>query len=212
MTRGESQCRASRRLLNLLTVLSLLLCAAVVVLWVRARHYGDIASRVWLAQDASSASSAQWTIGTGYDGVRIIRIVMRRSNDNEGVEVFREMMESEASRGWVFETGEASQSVDLSPQVRMYAVTSGGHGALLGLQYLWVSRQPESAQMLKMPFWLLFAVSTVLPAHWGLTTVSARGAAARRKSSLCPRCGYDLRATPGRCPECGATASVIEKA
>ena len=51
-----------------------------------------------------------------------------------------------------------------------------------------------------IPHWSVMLVSAVLPALWFHGRRRARYRVVR---GLCPACGYDLRASPERCPECG---------
>jgi hypothetical protein len=54
-----------------------------------------------------------------------------------------------------------------------------------------------------VPPWFIALVLSILPARWALRWyVRWRR---RRTPGLCIRCGYDLRASPERCPECGTT-------
>ena len=58
---------------------------------------------------------------------------------------------------------------------------------------------------LMVPHWLLFALLAALPASSLAVTFRRRARAGRAaRQHLCHNCGYDLRATPNRCPECGA--------
>ena len=58
-----------------------------------------------------------------------------------------------------------------------------------------------------VPYWFLLTIPAVLPAGW-VVGVGVRRRRAKRllRANVCPSCGYDLRATPDRCPECGTVA------
>ena len=62
----------------------------------------------------------------------------------------------------------------------------------------------ESATQIWMPTWFLLLVTGAWPLY-RLLRFRARWHQRqnRRKLGLCPRCGYDCRATPDRCSECG---------
>jgi hypothetical protein len=54
-----------------------------------------------------------------------------------------------------------------------------------------------------VPYWFLLVSTSILPAVAVLRLGRYLWRRQRQRRGLCPRCGYDLSATPGRCPECG---------
>jgi hypothetical protein len=55
--------------------------------------------------------------------------------------------------------------------------------------------------------WVFVLSTAVLPLLWLNSHVKKRR---RLKHGLCPTCGYDLRASKDRCPECGTAIPVQE--
>jgi hypothetical protein len=65
------------------------------------------------------------------------------------------------------------------------------------------------SRRVSMPVWPMVALSLVLPARAGLIVLRRRQ---RRRTMRCIACGYDVRASHERCPECGTTIANVQPA
>ena len=181
----------TRRLLNLLTVLSLLVCAGLVALWARSCTTHDRVVRVsgdrwWMLDTAGGQFALQTVTDASY----------RRSP---------------ADWDWTQSSGSQqvgtqlfwNDSVRRDPNLR-----DPSRPPRLG--FWWGTRDDPAypkgdwaTTIVLGPIWPLAVPFAALPAAWAARHIRQRRRSRRAARGLCPRCGYDLRATPDRCPECG---------
>src|SRR4051794_13629120 len=83
-------------------------------------------------------------------------------------------------------------------------------GALRRLGFYWDTfsgslwdKPPLTMTRRLVPYWFLFLIAAPLGLAYVFILAKRARARIRRHYCHCPTCGYDLRATPERCPECG---------
>lgn len=193
-----------RRLLrwsfNLSAAVSTVLCVGICVLWARSRGGDDCYIVRRGAWGCSLAS------GDGAVSATIVRYTWYRSGGGHArftVEHYSTGSEADLTGfGWFISNCDdpisgvsptfATGSHDVPTVTRGQGLFNGMHPIPCPPDYRYWRAGAQH--------WLAATALSALPAFWLFRRIFSR----RRQAGLCPTCGYDLRATPDRCPECGA--------
>jgi hypothetical protein len=184
---GEGMKQLWRIIFNGLTVMSVLICVAAFLQWFNQGPLGHLEDVHW--------ESSAGTSGTDRRGIAALR---------NQVSVYHMI------------TAESDSSVGSHPHgcVWTRSAVSDTRAVLgqtnsFGFGYE-IAQRPSQAGIynyLIVPLWFVFGMGSVLP--FGRII---RRCLRRRKISVgcCNVCGYDLRATPDRCPECGTFPTKVK--
>jgi hypothetical protein len=188
-----------RRLVTLAAAASLLLCVATVALWVRSYWCEDDVRwyRVWWSE---TPQGGRWTT------YRFVTLISGRG----GLGAKCAVEEFDYHPHNLTPGGGIRRDVSVFPAYPIIdpADPWAGMPVLLhmgGFQLCYERNEDPPANRhrsirLTIPIWFVFCI-TVLPVTW---TAARWRRSRRRERGQCGVCGYDLRATPDRCPECGA--------
>jgi hypothetical protein len=168
-----------RRLFTLLSILSLLLFVATVRQWVRSYRFLEELPAAW------PDSRLGVTSGSG------LFVLAWQATDRPW------QLRTEWRVAPILQRGGSQAVADmLSPP---------DEPGILGFRwYSVLSSNTVRWRVLVVPYWALSSLFLVPPILRVLSLLRHRG---KRSAGRCPACGYDLRATPTRCPECGAVPS-----
>ncbi len=183
-----------RQLFNIAASLSLLLCVAAGLLWVRSywRGYSFVYNHQGPRPGFWAVSLEPSCLYIQHDTQQRLPPVMYSldgmPNDTTPLKGFR------------LDAGPPGRRWDAHFSRRMIRWEA--------FRFVWAQEDgPEhTCRLAVVPLYAIVLTSGVPPALW-LRNRSRQGRFTRRgKAGCCPCCGYDLRASPDRCPECGAVS------
>jgi hypothetical protein len=174
-----------RRLFNFLTLLSLLLFVVAVALWVRSSRSVDM----WTLSQRSDDGRARLCFVVSDHG----KLQFRRSVGPAMADAPRPGLQHRAEPSGYGRDYDAVYRMGQVAGVQANYWFAGFGLFRYGDGTAWHSD-------LMIPHWSVAVLASLLPP---VKFARRRRDRARRHAGHCPRCGYDLRATPGRCPECG---------
>jgi hypothetical protein len=198
-----------RRLFLLFRVGAVIVGVAALTLWARSyRTYDDLAL-TWCGPFKGDTGNSRWghvTVGT-----RKGTLSVRYERDEEGT---RHVVRDRPRDWWVEHTSGPVGGREAASQFEgkvQFQVLGFGHvrrdppspGGILVVSSVKIHPVRISGGMFFVPLWavvLMCALPLIRP------TLAIVRRSARRRSGRCPGCGFDLRASPERCPECGAAA------
>jgi hypothetical protein len=194
--------RLLRIFLNTATSLSLVLFVATIALWVRSYlnwdEYFRTITFVWDGErskdSAEFMSWVGWLEGDLYAG---------RLHPPRHYWYGSDPVGSQTRSGWTKDRPQSRAELDQYHS----SVVAGPFDRVpprwrvMGIAY---TAMPPHLWELRVPLWHPAVLTLLLPAARGLRCRSRRQ---KIRAGVCLSCGYDLRATPDRCPECGAVAA-----
>jgi len=185
---------------ELVVAASFLLAVGVAVWWVRSYSVGE--AFIWnqtrpdrnpsLVFRSVNVWSAQGGVGVYVDEI------------GESPAPYGEPSETSTSFYW------ATDRMKMYPYVPIHRLQQGWSIQALGItlfesrnEYLVPGFQLTRSRAAVVPYWALLLPFLPLPVWRLMKWRRSRRTRYRRRNGLCLSCGYDLRGTPDRCPECG---------